>query len=330
MCWFVSKASYGINLVSFLGSVLICSLLPRVVGAQSNTLTHSISVVDDTYVVPLVIEEPASDLDIEEVVEPVSYDGELKFDTWKDFLDYVCYICNHRDGSLETQKTLDDGTIVWVRTVDGLEDSGLTLGMAKMLFNQGSAIDCMESSVATDDLLGIVTYFREEADRGHDDATIVGLGFEFKHDADTLGEDVGYVEETCSDIISTARNIENLYDRVTYIEDRLCELIKYDDSLKVNDMAGALRTGVGVCSSYAKLMEYMCNESGVLCEYVTGDGRSTPTVDWEYHALNRVFIDGRWWYLDATWDDGLGDHTYLFHDLSWFEAHGHRLATMFT
>lgn len=325
----MSKANYGINALSFFVGIFMFTLLPRVVGAQSNTLTNSIRVVDDTKVVPIVIEEPESDLSNAVLSEQVDYDGDLVFSTWEEFLDYVCYVCESRDASLEIAESYDDRT-VWVRTVDGLDNSGLTLGMTRMLFTQASAIDRLESSMATDDLAGVVAYFRETESAHHEDSLVVGLGFEFKHDADTLSDDINYVTGTCDTIIRASRNIENLYDRVTYIEDRVCELIDYDDSLVVNDMAGALRSGVGVCSSYAKLMEYICNESGIVCEYVTGDGRGDPSQDWEYHAWNRVLLDGQWWYLDCTWDDCRGDHTYLFHDLSWFESHGHRLATSFT
>lgn len=57
-----------------------------------------------------------------------------------------------------------------------------------------------------------------------------------------------------------------------------------------------LAGGYGVCEDYADLFLTMCLQAGIPCERVTG----TAT---EGHAWNRVYVDGKWSFVDCTWDD---------------------------
>lgn len=57
-----------------------------------------------------------------------------------------------------------------------------------------------------------------------------------------------------------------------------------------------------VCSGYAREMQYLLNEAGIFCSYITGyvPGDSGSP---EPHAWNLVLIDGEYTYVDATWGD---------------------------
>lgn len=67
---------------------------------------------------------------------------------------------------------------------------------------------------------------------------------------------------------------------------------------------GVLLHGEGVCQSYAIAFYMMSTAAGVNCEYVTGIG-SNPYSSGG-HAWNRVQIDGKWYFIDCTWDDPVG------------------------
>lgn len=57
-----------------------------------------------------------------------------------------------------------------------------------------------------------------------------------------------------------------------------------------------------VCSGYAREMQYLLNEAGIFCSYITGyvpGDNGSP----EPHAWNLVLIDGEYTYVDATWGD---------------------------
>lgn len=60
---------------------------------------------------------------------------------------------------------------------------------------------------------------------------------------------------------------------------------------------GILINGTGVCDGYAKTMCLLLNKVGIECKRVTG------TANGGGHAWNLVKINGKYYYLDATWDD---------------------------
>lgn len=56
---------------------------------------------------------------------------------------------------------------------------------------------------------------------------------------------------------------------------------------------GVLIHKEGVCNSYAIAFYMMAVSAGLDCRYVTGGN----------HAWNQVKVDGKWYYIDCTWDD---------------------------
>ncbi len=82
------------------------------------------------------------------------------------------------------------------------------------------------------------------------------------------------------------------------IHDYVVKLVTYDDTLKDHSAYGGLAASkhTTVCQGYALIMYKLLTDAGVPCHYVTGNAG-------EPHAWNIVKIKGKWYYLDATWDD---------------------------
>lgn len=59
----------------------------------------------------------------------------------------------------------------------------------------------------------------------------------------------------------------------------------------------ALASGYGVCEDYAQLFKGMCQQAGIPCETVRGD------VNRGFHTWNRVWLWGKWYHVDVTFDD---------------------------
>ena len=59
---------------------------------------------------------------------------------------------------------------------------------------------------------------------------------------------------------------------------------------------GPLLTHEGVCSGYAKLYRYLLCNVGIASQYVTSSAMD--------HAWNIININGQWYHVDTTWDDG--------------------------
>lgn len=110
--------------------------------------------------------------------------------------------------------------------------------------------------------------------------------------------------------------------RLTY-DERALELImaKQYETVPPQDADTVFATRTGVCEGYARLMVALGKAAGVEIAYVTGyirdahrrvapaDSEATlrSTLEGYSHAWNAVKLDGRWYLLDATWDDPTGN-----------------------
>lgn len=65
------------------------------------------------------------------------------------------------------------------------------------------------------------------------------------------------------------------------------------------DMYGTLVDKKAVCQGYAETMNYLLKQSGVPC--------ALATSQYINHAWNVVRINGKWYHVDATWDDPVTD-----------------------
>ena len=101
------------------------------------------------------------------------------------------------------------------------------------------------------------------------------------------------------------------YDTVKNVHDYLIDNFEYDrKTTMVNhtDIDG-FRDGVMVCSGYSLAAYYLLNVAGVPTRVITGDGGSGGG-NVENHMWNMVQLDGKWYNLDVTWDDGGGSRKY--------------------
>lgn len=76
-----------------------------------------------------------------------------------------------------------------------------------------------------------------------------------------------------------------------------------------NTAYGALINGHATCQGYAVLTYRLMRECGLDCRVVTGMARQLEGGE-EFHAWNKVLIDGEWLELDTMWCDRLGTDDY--------------------
>lgn len=130
------------------------------------------------------------------------------------------------------------------------------------------------------------------------------------------------IQSDSSSIISIAtqltEGIENDYDKVLALHDWICSYMYYDvDSLSAQETPSYYATEIvqtrkAVCLGFATLMAALCRSIDIPCNvvagYALGVGTDTEwtdeTVNTEYqnHAWNEVYVDGRWVIVDTTWD----------------------------
>ena len=110
-----------------------------------------------------------------------------------------------------------------------------------------------------------------------------------------------------ADIIIKDLHLNGLSDheKIRAIYAWLCENVSYDNSTPANETEmllqhsayAALVKHTAVCQGYATAFYRLALMAGLNARVVTGTGAGEP------HGWNIVKIDGKWYYVDATWDD---------------------------
>ena len=89
------------------------------------------------------------------------------------------------------------------------------------------------------------------------------------------------------------------YDKVKYVYEYVINNTDYVLDAKDNQNILSVFEGQkSVCQGYAKAVQYLLNALDVECTFVPGS-----ILDGTGHGWNLVNIDGRYYYLDATWGD---------------------------
>jgi len=96
------------------------------------------------------------------------------------------------------------------------------------------------------------------------------------------------------------------YSKELYLHDYLVANCTYVDKEGADTAYSALIKGEAICSGYANAMQLLLSKAGIKSTIITGvatDDQGHP----QSHMWNIVYIDGRPYHLDATWNDPVPD-----------------------
>lgn len=100
-------------------------------------------------------------------------------------------------------------------------------------------------------------------------------------------------------------NVEGLsdYEIVCAVNDYLCDTIVYPESEpyaeETHTAYSAFKNGSAVCDGYARAAKLLLNDYGIECDLAVGE-----CIPDGGHAWNLVNLDGEWYHMDVTWNDG--------------------------
>ena len=97
------------------------------------------------------------------------------------------------------------------------------------------------------------------------------------------------------------------WEREKYVHDFICGNVCYDKLKKPysHEIIGPLGQGVGVCEGIAKSVKILCDALGIWCVIVVCGNNPEKGIKYR-HTWNIVKIGGKYYHLDATFDNSLG------------------------
>ena len=104
--------------------------------------------------------------------------------------------------------------------------------------------------------------------------------------------------EKAAAVAAECRVEGNEWQTVLNIHDWLAENMYYDAGLNYYGSDAMLR-GYGVCDSYSRAFQMVCEKAGITASRVTGEVGNRRIS----HAWNAVRIDGKWYQVDVNLDD---------------------------
>ena len=114
---------------------------------------------------------------------------------------------------------------------------------------------------------------------------------------------IAQIEQVKNQILQNATG--DTYHDIKMVHDYLVDTISYDSGLSkpyIYNIYGALVEKLCVCEGYARSMKYLLDSLNIPCTIVIGKGTNSEGQT-ENHAWNYVEIEGKWYAIDATWDD---------------------------
>ncbi len=105
----------------------------------------------------------------------------------------------------------------------------------------------------------------------------------------------------------TQRKYTTDYQKIRYFHEAICNLTYYDGAWSskgfgdIYQMYNVFNGEPVVCEGYAKAFKYLCDQSGIGCLILEG------SMGGSAHMWNYVELDGNWYLVDITNDDGRMD-----------------------
>lgn len=96
-------------------------------------------------------------------------------------------------------------------------------------------------------------------------------------------------------------------DKLQFVHDFICQNVRYDKLKRPysHEILGPLSQGVSVCEGIAKAVKALCDALGVWCIIAICGNNPGKGIKYR-HTWNIVRLDGRYYHVDATFDNTLG------------------------
>jgi len=239
---------------------------------------------------------------------------------------------SNKDGRLYLyDELLSEAKSFWTNQTDLSEKSGNQYVIAR--------IDTSAYSLSPDDI--VETYYAFQNDNpifyfASNTLSIEGAEVLFLADSDyrtasARNKCVSYIIDGINEFGKLMDSQNTSSKKTLAVYDKLMDKINYayksdgttpSDETWAHNIMGYFDTSIskGVCECYANVMHLALNMAGIENYFVSGTAYTSNGS--EAHAWNLVkFEDGKYYYLDATWDDGNNSYLYFGKGISFKGDH---------
>lgn len=128
----------------------------------------------------------------------------------------------------------------------------------------------------------------------------------YRYDKDTYDKMAADYKREAEKILSNITDDMSVYKKIRIIHDGIINSAVYDLNSDTNDtIYGTLVNKKGKCDGYSKSFSYICGLAGIRTVTVIGDDKMDNSDS--MHMWNKVYYNKKWYNVDVTWDDPVGD-----------------------
>lgn len=137
--------------------------------------------------------------------------------------------------------------------------------------------------------------------------TVISVMLKYNETAQTLQTSKTKFLNAAAGVINGASTLTDDREKEQYVYKTLQNMCIYDENSALNQSAySVLINGSSVCAGYSRAFQYIMQQLNIPCYFCTGYANGG------YHAWNIVCIDGKYYNVDLSWDDSLGDISNTF------------------
>ncbi len=125
------------------------------------------------------------------------------------------------------------------------------------------------------------------------------------------------LDKKTEEIVSLASEFSSDYEKILFVHDYIVDNTEYNDEVSeiitseeeidtlynAQTAYGCLVEGSAICSGYSKAFQLIMQKLGFVC----GSAFGTTKEDNVPHQWNYILYDGKFCFVDTTWDDSSGD-----------------------
>ena len=124
------------------------------------------------------------------------------------------------------------------------------------------------------------------------------------------------VEKIAQVIVDGASQYTDVYEKEKYVHDYIinhCTYVEPTESANANTIYGCLVEGKAACEGYSRAFQYIMNKLDIDNRIVTGKA-ATDGVNYVPHMWNFVYLNGKGYFTDVTWNDPKSEGNVLNHN----------------